>query len=248
MRIRGALHVHSKLSHDGTLSVAELAQWYRGKAYQFIAIGEHAEDLNETKVQFLREQAALHSNDQFCVIPGIEFAVSSSLHIVGLGATALVREKDAIGIARNIREQGGFAILAHPRRMRWECTPEVLRAVDAAEVWNVGYDGKYLPSPLALSAFARMRRANPTLLAVASHDLHRKASFYDVGIEMNVGSLRADAVLGELRRGNFSIQSRFFRADSAARSSKITELSVPFLSAQLQKIRKVRSVLLRYSS
>jgi hypothetical protein len=248
MRIKGALHVHSRLSHDGTMGVAELAHWYRRKAYQFLAIAEHAEDLDDAKVQLLREQAALNSNHRFCVVPGIEFAVSSTVHIVGVGATALIREKDPVMVVQRIHEQGGFAILAHPRRMRWECAPDVLRAVDAAEIWNVGCDGKYLPSPLALNAFGRMRRVNPALLAVASHDLHRKASFYDVGIEMNVGALAADAVLDELRQGNFSIESRFFRADSTARSSKISEFSFPFLSAQLQRIRKVRSLLLRCSS
>jgi hypothetical protein len=248
MRIKGALHVHSKLSHDGTMGVAELVQWYRSKAYHFIAIGEHAEDLDDAKVHFLRELATLNSDQQFCVIPGIEFSVSSAVHIVGVGATVLVREKDPVTVAQRIHEQGGFAILAHPRRMRWECPPDVLHAVDAAEIWNVGYDGKYLPSPLALNAFSRMRRVNPTLLAVASHDLHRKASFYDVSIEMNVGVLTAEAILDTLRQGKFSIQSRFFRADSTARSSKMAEFSTPFLSAQLQRIRRARSVLLRSSS
>ena len=45
MRAKGALHIHSQLSHDGTLTIAELASWYRGKGYQFLAMGEHAEDL-----------------------------------------------------------------------------------------------------------------------------------------------------------------------------------------------------------
>jgi hypothetical protein len=248
MRIRGALHVHSSLSHDGTMSLAELAHWYRTKGYHFIAIGEHAEDLDTAKVQSLRELAALHSSSKFCVIPGIEFAVSSALHIVGVGATALVREKDPIKVVQHIHDQGGFAILAHPRRMRWECAPDILRAVDAAEVWNVGYDGKYLPSPLALDGFSRMRRVNPALRAVASHDLHRKASFYDVGIEMTIAALTAEGVLDALRQGDFSIRSRFFRADSTARPSRIAAVSVPFFSAQLQRIRRARSVLLRSSS
>ena len=53
MRAKGALHIHSQLSHDGALTIAELASWYRGKGYQFLAMGEHAEDLNDAKVQTL---------------------------------------------------------------------------------------------------------------------------------------------------------------------------------------------------
>jgi len=56
VRVKGALHIHSQLSHDGTMTIAELASWYRGKGYQFLAMGEHAEDLNEAKVQMLVDQ------------------------------------------------------------------------------------------------------------------------------------------------------------------------------------------------
>src|ERR1700722_18160063 len=72
VRVKGALHIHSQLSHDGTMTIAELASWYRGKGYQFLAMGEHAEDLNEAKVQMLVDQSNQHSNEAFRVIPGIE--------------------------------------------------------------------------------------------------------------------------------------------------------------------------------
>src|SRR5450759_4376877 len=73
VRTRGALHVHSTLSRDGTMTIAELARYFKQKCYQFLAMGEHAEDLDEAKVHALREQSATNSDDQFCVIPGIEF-------------------------------------------------------------------------------------------------------------------------------------------------------------------------------
>jgi predicted metal-dependent phosphoesterase TrpH len=41
MRVRGALHVHSKLSHDGTLTISDLVQLYRRNGYQFLALGDH---------------------------------------------------------------------------------------------------------------------------------------------------------------------------------------------------------------
>src|ERR1700736_3831333 len=83
MRTKGALHIHSKLSRDGTMTIAELASWYKQNGYGFIAMGEHAEDLDEAKVEALRQQSLQHSNDEFCVVPGIEFAVTKTLHIVG---------------------------------------------------------------------------------------------------------------------------------------------------------------------
>lgn len=177
MLARGALHVHSKLSHDGTLTIRELVQLYRRKGYQFVAMGEHAEDLDEAKVKQLREESAESSNQTFCVIPGIEFAGNQGMHIVGVGAASLIREMDPLGVIRGIHAQNGLAVLAHPKRIGWTCAPDILQAVNAAEIWNVGYDGKYLPSPKALSSFVQMQKINPKLLAVASHDFHRISSF-----------------------------------------------------------------------
>src|ERR1700730_14284966 len=128
VHIRGALHVHSKLSRDGTMTIAELARWYGQNGYQFLAMGEHAEDLDEPKVAALREQSAENSNARFCVIPGIEFAATRDIHIVGIGVERLIPEMDSVDVAREIHEQGGFAILAHPKRFGWACPPDVLRS------------------------------------------------------------------------------------------------------------------------
>lgn len=248
MRIRGALHVHSTLSRDGTMTIAELSQWYRRNGYQFLAMGEHAEDLDEAKVRELENQSIENSNHQFCVIPGIEFASNGGIHIVGIGIVRLTPEKDPLAVIEGIHEQGGLAVLAHPKRIGWECPASVLLAVDAAEIWNVGYDGKYLPSVKALSGFRRMQQTNPKLLAVASHDFHRTASFYDVAVEMDVESLTPDGILRNLRQGRYAIRSRFFRANSGARLSRMEALSLRLLSHPLSNMRKARSFFLRLSS
>lgn len=245
MRVKGALHVHSTLSRDGSLTIEEIARWYRRNGYHFVAMGEHAEDLNDAKVQALREQSGENSSETFCVIPGIEFVGSNDVHVVGIGAVSLIHEGDPVPIVREIHAQGGLAILAHPKRIGWKCPADVLLAVDAAEIWNIVYDGKYLPSAKALNAFRKMRQINPKLLAVASHDFHRTASFYDVAVEMDVEFLSREAILGNLRRGCYSIRSRFFRADAEGRVSKVNEALLRLFSQQLSRLRKARSAILR---
>ena len=39
-------------------------------------------------------ESARNSDDNFCVIPGIEFAVTRHMHIVGLGVTRLIPPND----------------------------------------------------------------------------------------------------------------------------------------------------------
>jgi predicted metal-dependent phosphoesterase TrpH len=245
VRFRGALHIHSTLSRDGTMTIAELARYYRQKGYQFLAMGEHAEDLDESKVQALREQSVANSTDEFCVIPGIEFAVTRQIHIVGIGVASLIRLESPVYVAGQVHEQGGMAILAHPTRLGWECPPEVLLAVDAAEIWNVGYDGKYLPSAKALPAFERMHQVNPKLLAVASHDFHRSASFYDVAVEMEAVPLSPEVILRNLKQGCYRITSAFFNCEPAGRVSAAGVALIRHVSSKLEKIRRVRSILSR---
>ena len=248
MRIRGALHVHSTFSHDGTLSVPELATWYREKGYQFVAIGEHSQDLHEQKLLQLRQECATSSTDGFCIIPGIEFSCRGGIHIFGLGAARFTQVVDPLAVVAEIHAQNALAILAHPKRTNWEFPRELLLAADAVEIWNVAYDGKYLPAPRASVGFRRMQEVNPKLLAVAGHDFHRKAAFYDVGIEIEAGELSKTAVMEAVRHGQFSIKSRFFFVNPQFQLTWGQSLSLRLVSRQLGYLRKARDILRRWSS
>jgi hypothetical protein len=241
VRIRGALHIHSTLSRDGTMAVPELAAYFKEKGYHFLAMSEHAEDMTVAKVETLIEQSAAASSADFCVIAGVEFAVTKQIHIVGVGVTKLLPLESPVYVAEQIRALGGISILAHPKRMGWDCPTEVAKAVDAAEIWNINYDGKFLPSAKALPAFQRMRQANPKLLAIACHDFHRKASFYGIGVEMDVPALAREPIFQNLRSGAYRVRSTFFNCESDGRVSATGAALVRHVSGQLEKMRKARS-------
>lgn len=244
MHIRGALHVHSTLSHDGSLTVTELAQFYAKRRFQFVAIGEHSQDMDPAKVEALVEESAAASTLNFLVVPGIEYTCDvPGMHIFGLGAVALPSDTRPMTTVRVIHECGGFAVLAHPRRIGWQCPAELLNELDGVEVWNVGYDGKYLPSVHAPMAFRRMKQANPRLLAVAAHDLHRGPEFYDVALEMEVEVLTRDAILSALRAGAYRISSRFFRVGPRFEISWIETALLRLASAQLGYLRQARAAM-----
>lgn len=245
MRIKGALHVHSTLSHDGSLLIAELAGWYRDRGYGFLAMGEHVEDLDDAKLERLVEESTGNSDERFCVLPGVEYSLNHSTHILGVGFPRRLSERDPSRIAAQIRNAGGFSVLAHPRRGSWAFPNRVLEAVDAVEVWNIGYDGKYLPPIESLRKFQRARQIKSNLLAVASHDLHRTPSFYDVGISMDVESLSVPNILENLRSGRFAIVSRFFQMNSSGHLSLFQRLSLGLFSPVLHNSRKIRNAFAR---
>lgn len=242
MLIRGALHVHSTLSHDGTLAIAELVRWYHRYNYQFIALGEHAQDMDDAKISILKEQSDTNSSSEFCVIPGLEFACKGGFHIVGIGMASLLETFEPAAVIRAIHENKGYAILAHPKKNGWNCPLHVSQIVDAAEIWNVGYDGKFLPSPQSLAGFPKLRHANPRLFAVAGQDFHRSSGFYDVGIEMEVAELLPDAILRNLRAGRYTIRAPLFSCSARADFSRLRSARLRAMSWHLGKLRQLRAV------
>lgn len=242
MRIKGALHVHSTLSHDGTMTIGELARFYSRRGYHFVALTEHAEDLDEHGMEMLTRYSRRQSSAEFCLIPGLEFSAQSPFHILGVGFARIFPQADRLALIEQIRSSNAVAVLAHPKRTGWNCPPDILRAVDAVETWNVGYDGKFLPSALAMRKFASMKRINPRLMAVVGHDLHRSESFYDVSLEMDVPSLSAGRIIERLRNGRYVIRSRFFRCAPDAPLSLTKATCLRAISAQLQNMRRARSL------
>ena len=237
------MHVHSTLSHDGTLTIPELAAWFRPRGYQFVAIGEHSQDMDAAKIAILKKQCAENSDAQFCMIPGIEFSCQGGLHIFGVGATELTAHIDPVKVAEAIRAQGGFVILAHPNSNGLHPSREAILAVDAVEIWNLAYDGKFLPSPRSLTGFYRSRSLKSDLLAVAGHDFHRKVGFYDASINMGVPSLSPGAILQNLHEGRYSIDSRLFRTSPRAAITRLKLAWWLFLSWPINQIRKVKDLL-----
>jgi predicted metal-dependent phosphoesterase TrpH len=216
MLIKGALHIHTEFSHDGKLSLASVADLYRGRGFQFVCITEHSQDMDERKVMALRQQAESLSGPSFIIIPGIEYSCKDALHIVGIGCDRLLDTFDPVRLVRKIRGGGCFAILAHPRRIYWDCSPDLASNLNAVEVWNVRYDGKYLPSPQALEFFNRMKLMNPKLLAAVGDDFHALGGCYPLNCHMSVNSLDRESILNALIHGQYEIGSLSYRVPASS--------------------------------
>jgi hypothetical protein len=245
MRLKGALHVHSTLSHDGTMSIAELADWYRSRGYDFFALGEHSQDMDAERIRQMEEESAQHSDNRFLIIPGLEYSCRGGIHLFSLGSTLEILDVDPVAVANQTRRTGAFVILAHPSRMKWNFPVEVIKAVNAAELWNVGYDGKYLPPFGALSAFRRMHEVNPELLAIGGQDLHRRRGFYDLAVTVQASGLDSLAILSSMHAGDYEVTSRFFRFSPHARFSPVKVASLWFFSWQLAALRGARGLFQR---
>jgi hypothetical protein len=212
-----------------------------------VAIGEHSQDMDDRRINVLIDECAANSDPSFRMIPGIEFTCDNGMHILGVGVTQLSELRSPVEIAGHIRREQGYGVLAHPTRFGWKCDPEILRAVDAAEIWNVGYDGKYVPSVDAARNFAMLRQANPELHAIASHDLHFREAFYNVAVEMELPELTTAAVISSLRAGEYRNVSSLFRLQPQATYAGPRTTWLRLVGHQRDRFRKVRAMILRWS-
>ncbi len=216
MLVKGALHIHSLASNDGELSLPRIADLYRSRGFQFICLAEHSDDMTEHKVAMSRQKAEHLTGADFCIVGGIEYSCRDKLHIVGVGCERLLDTSNPVRLVRDIRAAGGFAVLAHPRRIRWNCSSGLAAVLNAVEVWNVRYDGKYLPCPQALDFFNRMKVLNPKLLAAVGDDLHGLGGFHPLGIHLSVPSLDRESILRELIGGRYHIGIPSFRSSAVS--------------------------------
>jgi len=131
LRLRIDLHVHTKHSHDCSMSVDEALQRCAARKLDGIAITDH-DSLDGVA-------RALAKKGSFIVIPGIEISARNG-HILALNASELVPAglnlADTVDM---IRDQGALAVIAHPYSVfkTWVNNRELEEArLSAVEVAN----------------------------------------------------------------------------------------------------------------
>jgi len=100
------LHVHSRYSIDGHLSIDEIVKILQKKGFKGAAITDH---------NTARGALKKHHFDDFLIIPGIEVSTEIG-HILGIGINEEVKKGNAQEVINDINEQGAVAIFAHPYR------------------------------------------------------------------------------------------------------------------------------------
>lgn len=210
---RGMVHVHSDCSYDGQHSLEALVQEAKQRRCRFLAMSEHSDTLNADRVTEFVMACCRVSSPECLVIPGIEFTCKDKLHLLGFGAQEFIASDNPVEVSRFIHEKGGVAVVAHPRRYDYRIPPDLVPELDGIEVWNAGYDGRFVPDTNALSLLHDLRKRNPALLGFGGQDLHRIASHDYVCVSVDAAELSRTSVLEALRQGNFSIQGPLWTID-----------------------------------
>jgi hypothetical protein len=200
----GAMHNHSTYSADGETDLTALAAMFRARGYRFAAITEHAEDLAPEAMSAYVDRCRSLSDDDFCLIPGLEVRSSEGLHVVGVRVTDHIGGGSASSIIRAIQRQGGLAILAHAKPGQDAQLAARDGVPDGLELWNTKYDSRYAPRLHRFAMFRRLRALNPELRGYCAVDYHWPTQY--LGARLAVQAERADeeTLVEALRAGRFT--------------------------------------------
>ena len=237
-RIKGTIHMHTTLSHDGTLSLEELVDFLKARGSDFIAVTDHSYDIDQAGIDSQVVRARELSTPEFLIIPGIEFRCHDSIDILGYGVTRTCGSDDPGTIIEHIKNRGGVAVWAHPTVKDYPIDREWIEKLDGFEIWNSGNEGKLMPQIRTLKMYRRLKKWNPQLKAYCGLDLHRKTTYDAVFIEVVAGN--REEILAAMRRGDYRSRGRLLRLNSMARINPFCLIFIYSVRYLLSAVRWIR--------
>jgi hypothetical protein len=210
----GILHVHSNLSYDGQNTLAEIASFAKSRGCRFVGMSEHSDTFDAQKMARLVNECRRLSDASFLMVPGLEFTCDNRLHLLALGIERYTDATNPALVARFVKAQGGLTILSHPSRYGYQIPSGLEMLLDGIEVWNAGYDGRFLPNDHSIRLWKVLRARNTSLRAFGSQDLHAIADRCHVRVSVRCEQLTRDAILKRLKDGHFIISNSYIRLRS----------------------------------
>ncbi len=170
------LHIHSKYSYDSFLSPENIIRIAKKNGLDGVAVTDH----NTIKGGI--ETSKVNKDADFVVIIGSEIKTEYG-DVIGLFLNEEIKSRTFAEVVDEIRDQGGFSVLAHPLRKGIIFPDDSLRSVDLIEGFNAR-------SPEGLNKRAAELAKRHRIPVVAGSDAH---TAFEVGAGRTV-------VDGEVRR------------------------------------------------
>ncbi len=213
MTFPGVIHMHSDYSHDSLDSLETLRTTSIERGIRFVGMSDHAEDLTEDIFKEYIDHCDSLSDHVVRIIPGLEYRFSGlkGMHLFALGLRTWITPKTPAEFFEQTRETAQMTVLAHPVLTRYTVPATVLENVDAIEVWNAGYNTRYLPDPRAMRLFRDVYARRPNVVATVGLDQHDSTNDRETRIVLPAPS---DDPIVEIKSGRFTNKGKTMRFDS----------------------------------
>lgn len=212
-RFKAALHLHTTYS-DGELTLEELKARFQKEGFRCLMMSDHAESMTAEGMERYVAQCRALSDDQFCIVPGLEFAYpfdSGSLHLLGYGVSRYQREEEPVEMVKAIHQLGGVAVLAHPYPPLLPQIVPMKGTIDGIELWNTKYNGRIAPALWNYQLLKEVRRLRPEVLGFYGTDFHWKTQYAGLAVWIEADALTPASLLAALRNGKFYAEKEGMR-------------------------------------
>lgn len=197
---KGNVHMHTTQS-DGRLTVAEAAEFYAERGYDFISITDH-------RVAFVADE--FEGELPLMILDGIELDgeddQGSFYHVVCIGDVGgITSDMDFMRALEKARSNGCLLIWAHPHWSDNTVAEGARHHLDGVEVYNCSAQLAYGKGSGAFHWDAILRQRHD-MLGFATDDSHfiEGAPLEGGGwIMVNAPELSREAIMTSIRRGNF---------------------------------------------
>ena len=237
-KFRGLIHIHTTYSYDGTLPLTDIVIQVKNRRYDFILLTEHAEDFNDEKMQSFVDECTKVTNENFLVIPGLEFNINDEIHILGIGIKKYIHERDPEILIRKIHENHGLAILAHTAYYKKDIPYAQLKDVDFVEIWNPRYGERISPGIKSIKILREFRKMKKTFIASGGLDLHKLRDLVPLYQIVFSERLTQKDILSSLKCGDFTTTNGFIVLPSLKEPTPALA-AVMYLFAGMQFIPRI---------
>ena len=183
------LHIHSCFSPDSYSKPKNIIEAAKKKGLSGIAVTDHY------TIKGGLEALKANQDPNFQVIVGME-AKTDCGDLIGLFLTKELVSHKALEVIDEIHAQGGIAVLPHPLRSH-ELTEEILKKVDAIEVFNAGTKPEQNEQAIELAK----KYAKPMLCGSDAHFLS------EVGRCQNIFS--SNDIKKEILNGDIKLETNY---------------------------------------
>lgn len=122
------LHVHSRYSFDSNLSPGRIVEVAKRKGLTGVAVADHNTIQGAIEARKIAKQ-------ELIIICATEINTENG-DVVGLFINQDIRARKFDDVIKEIKQQGGIAVLAHPYKRNKAVSPDMLRQLDAIEGFN----------------------------------------------------------------------------------------------------------------
>lgn len=214
--IKGAIHIHSLYSYDGKKSIEEIKHIYKSRGYNFIIMTEHAEKLEDDKFKLFISECKSLSEDDFVIIPGLEFRCKNGLEILGLNISKKLNILEPKKLIELIQEKDGLAILAHPHKYKFSWDYNILKNLNGVEIWNYLYDGKHAPRVTSINLLKSLTKTNKNIFAYCGVDFHDNVHTAELIHYVIINKISSKEIINSLKLGKFYIGNNRTKLNSKA--------------------------------